>query len=466
MTHKDLIIEKRVRLKHRQTGQLTVKLSTNSPPPTASHEIGVDEVSKSLSNYDELEVQHGADEFYLDNSDYTLGTPMSTSSDIDALGSCTTIDTLDFPTLTSVTQCNREEQVDSSNNTNEQCEVYNEVDEDPRIQRVTKGLIRLLKAHRLVRRYDILRSNLASMEAEIIDFKISKVSWGRIETQVFDCYDPTASILKTGPAMKSDVSILRASSSKSTEDKQGSGPLEFSPFSFHFKNEKVLSSGIGKKVSRLLNQDRESLYADMCYLFGAALEQVKLSIHNFAELVKMICDGAKKVSAISSRILASQLRFTQIEDYLAKRSANGPTSNSFNVEKETLLCVVQNDGIQNDLMSIKDYLQDLVAFLLKHLNSLFCEVLDSMSLNELLENLHDNFTDCMGDSSDCPLPFPCYSRYTSYIDFIVENGKLISDFDFQKALENLTFYHGKLEELGNEMLKSSQELLHDTLSCQ
>lgn len=466
MTHSDLIVEKRVRQKHRQTGHLTIKLSTNSPPPSASEEISVSVVCKSLSNYEELEVQHGADDLYFDNSDFTLVTPKSNSGDVNAFGNCTRINTPDYPTPISVTQCNREKHGDPRSNTNEQREVNTEVEEDPQIQRITKGLIRLLKAHRLIRRYDILRSTLASMETEITDVKVSKVSWGGKQTQVFDCDDPTTSIFKIDSIMATGASILRTSLSKYDEDKQGGGPSMFSPFRFHFTNGKILSSGIGKKVHRLLSQDREILYADVSYLFVTALEHVKWSISNFVELLSMVCDGAKKISDISSRMLASQLRFTQIEDFLAKRAADGSTSKSCNVEKEILLCVVQNDGIQNDLMAIRDFLQDLGVFLLKHLNALICDILDSMSLNELLEDLHKNFTGCKDDSSDLPLPFPCYSRYNSYIDLIVENRKLFSDFDFQQALEKLTSYHGKLEEVGHEMLNGSQELLHDILSSQ
>lgn len=120
-------------------------------------------------------------------------------------------------------------------------------------------------------------------------------------------------------------------------------------------------------------------------LFEAALEQVKCSTCNLVELLGMVCNGVKEISAVLSRMLASQVRFMHIQEILAKRTGDYVSFESFNVEKEILLCILQNEKLQNDLNAIQDYLQDLAGFLLEHLKTLFCEVLSALNLNAVLE---------------------------------------------------------------------------------
>jgi len=513
MTYKEISDEK-IKRKYRQTGGLTINTpSISHSSPKSKHFINKQSTSSIDSTFsdDEFNFLSGADEFYFQNP----SPPTSTSSYMEELhvqenwkSYSTQAHDLTFNqySLIEIDKTNTNDkavpncEISTSSTTpqmmidlpspipkdfendnlnylimdtplahTEMCTIFpidneesskQQEDNETEIQEVTKSVIRQLRYHCQVRKYDVLKANLAAIDStSVTERELSRVGWGDTDSQAFFRDDPPTLIWKTDVHQNIGAPILHEAPPYSEHTGELSEPLGCLSPKFNFNSSQSLNVAI--ENANLLLVDRQKVrYNEMNDLFEAAHKHVKISVTNFIELLGMVIDGVKTLNSITHRMLACQIRYSEIKVGAAKTLPTEGAPWIF-IEKELLLCMVDDDNIRNELLANRKFFRDSASFLLNHLRSTLTEVINAMIINDRLEDLYLKFICDMGDSLEVgQLSFLCYSSYMSHIEFIVNNAKAFSDFDFESMMENLISNHAKLEKLCNSMFESSQELYH------
>ncbi|SGZ53449.1 CIC11C00000002944 [Sungouiella intermedia] len=513
MTYKEISDEK-IKRKYRQTGGLTIKAPRNShSPPKSKHFINKQPTTSidCTSSDFEFNFLSGADEFYFQNptpptstssymeelhvqenwksyssqahdltfNQYSLIEIDKTNTNDNAVLNCEISTTSTTPQMMIDLPSPIPKDFDNDNLNylimdtplvdTELCTIFpihneksfkQQEDNETEIQEVTKSIIRQLRCHCQVRKYDVFKANLAAIDStSVTERALSRVSWGDKDSQVFFRDDPPTLIWKTDVHQNIGAPILHEAPPYSEHTGELSEHLECLSPKINFNSSQSLTVAI-ENANSFLGDRQKVLYDEMNDLFEAAHEHVKISVGNFIELLGMVIDGVKTLNSITHRMLACQNRYSEIEVGAAKTIPTEGASWVF-IEKELLLCMVDDDNIRNELLANREFFRDSASFLLNHLRSTLTEVINAMIINDRLEDLYLKFICDMGDSlEDGQLSFLCYSSYMSHIEFIVNNAETFSAFDFESMMENLISNHAKLEKLCNTMLESSQELYH------
>lgn len=304
-----------------------------------------------------------------------------------------------------------------------------------------------------LRSHDLFASKLALLGSSPSTYEPQMLGWTEPEIQEYEAEDPPSFIWKTFPTIHWGESII----SKKKTDVSGSSGLDKNfrdRFNFSTEHDlpQVLFAG-----RELLEGTDAFLYENIEYLFEAALAQTRRSASNLAESLALVSSCTKHVNALSHKMLASQIRYNELEDMSVASLLDVAYIN-----KELISHNTDCGRIQEDLRNLRSHLDDVMAFFKNHLEGIFIALARSIWIDNAVEMVYLEYIAHTGDSQpDSCMSFDCYSEFSLLVELVKSQCGSTSLESVDAEMQALASVLTQLENFGSEMFataETSQEL--------
>lgn len=291
---------------------------------------------------------------------------------------------------------------------------------------------------------DLFAQKLAQIGSPSPELTVQNIKWEAPKIQEFHKEDPPSFIAKGSPSYFLGASVLSRSQELPTSFMVD---LDFRS-KFNLSNTPVSAC----EIYALVKYDGTCLYEELERYFEAALLQIKTAAFNLAEALKLTSNFTKYVNNLARKMLASLVRYNELEEHLKEETLQHST-----IDDELVFhmndCVI----IQSDLGKVRGYYESVSMFFDEKLDHIYEGVANAIRKGENAESIYLKFIAVNYDSlSDDKLSFNCYSNFSLFKEALEQKEQYVPKESFSHNLELIEEILVELEEIGAHMLSTSR----------